>query len=372
LNPPSHLEESLQRAMDVIRGKVAEMATLGERALQASLQAFVERNRQLAYSVILRDQYLDELETEVDRLCLEFLVRQQPAAGHLRFVFTAIKVNKELERIGDYAESIARQALSLGTPELPLPYPEFVELANLAAHTLHDAVEAFLGQDAELARRTALIEERANTVRNEINAELLGLHQAGRLPAEALAPLMTIARRFERVTDQAKNICEEVLYLCTGEFIKHPGAEAFRILFVDADNRCLSQMAEGIGNAMGLARFVFSSAGIAPVPVDSQVVEFMTKKGIDVSRQTSKTREQVPHWEHYQVMIALGEEGRKTFPNPPTKTICLTWPAQDPTAVEGGGAAVLAAFESTYRFLEEQIRDLVEAIRGEPNQPRSS
>ena len=82
--------------MDAIRAKVTQMAGLDERALKASLQAFVERNRQLAYSVILRDQYLDELETELDRLCLEFLVRQQPAAGPLRFVFTTIKINKEL------------------------------------------------------------------------------------------------------------------------------------------------------------------------------------------------------------------------------------------------------------------------------------
>jgi phosphate transport system protein len=81
------------------------MAGLSERALEASLRALVERDRQLAYSVILRDQYLDEMETELNRLCLEFLVRQQPVAGQLRFVFTTIQINKELERIGDYAET---------------------------------------------------------------------------------------------------------------------------------------------------------------------------------------------------------------------------------------------------------------------------
>ncbi len=107
-----HLEESLQRGIDLIRGKVVEMADLSERALKASLQALIEQNRQLAYSVILRDQYIDELETELDRLCLEFMVRQQPAASHLRFVFATIKINKGLERVGDYAENIARRARS--------------------------------------------------------------------------------------------------------------------------------------------------------------------------------------------------------------------------------------------------------------------
>ena len=130
LNTHSHFEESLQRDMDLIRSKVAEMAGLSERALKASLQALVERNRQLAYSVILRDQYIDELETELNRLCLEFLVRQQPVAGHLRFVFTAIQINKELERIGDYAESIARQVLAVSALEPQPPYAVFIELGE--------------------------------------------------------------------------------------------------------------------------------------------------------------------------------------------------------------------------------------------------
>ena len=115
------------------------------------------------------------------------------------------------------------------------------------------------------------------------------LSRNNRLPAAALTPLMTIARRFERVTDQAKNLCEEVLYMCTGEFTKHKGADAFRILFFDLDNARLSQMAEGIATAMRQPRFVFSSAGAAPQPIDERVVKFMAGKGIDIWR-----REHVP------------------------------------------------------------------------------
>src|SRR5216110_1350789 len=103
----SHYEETLQRDIKAIQAKLTKMAQLDERALRDSLKALVERNRQLAYAVILRDQYIDELEKEIDRLCLEFLVRQQPAGAHLRFAYATIKINLELERIGDYAESIA-------------------------------------------------------------------------------------------------------------------------------------------------------------------------------------------------------------------------------------------------------------------------
>jgi phosphate transport system protein len=365
LDKHPHLEESLQRGIDLIRGKVVEMADLSERALKASLQALIEQNRQLAYSVILRDQYIDELETELDRLCLEFMVRQQPVASHLRFVFATIKINKGLERVGDYAENIARQVLAMTALKTQPPYAKITELANLSVHMLHDAVQAFVNQDADLARRTMEIEARADALRNTINTELAELRAAHRLPGPALEPLTGIARRYERVTDQAQNVCEEVLYMCTGEFAKHKGAEAFRILLIDERNACLSQMAEGIGTALGAPRFVFSSAGTAPQPVDKRAVDFMVLKGIDISRQSTKSLEQVPYWEYYQVMIALDQAGRQALPGPHTKTVCLIWPVTDPATAEGPAEAVQAAFESAYQALDTQIRELVQAILGD-------
>src|SRR5512132_2260814 len=116
-----HFEEHLQRDIEFIRKKVRTMAQLADRALRDSLGALVDRNLTLAYSVILRDQYIDELEKEIDRLCLEFLVRQQPVAGHLRFAYATIKINLELERIGDYAESVARQVLKVSGLHEKLP-----------------------------------------------------------------------------------------------------------------------------------------------------------------------------------------------------------------------------------------------------------
>jgi arsenate reductase len=177
---------------------------------------------------------------------------------------------------------------------------------------------------------------------------------------------MTIARRFERVTDQAKNLCEEVLYMCTGEFTKHKGGDNFRILFFDFNNAGLSQMAEGIGNSMGQARFIFSSAGIAPQPVDARAVKFMAQKGIDISGQTSKSLEQVPQWELYQVVIALSAQARDAVPIRAKKTICLTWSVPDPAQVQGPPDAVVATFESAFQSLQSQIRELVGAILEQP------
>jgi protein-tyrosine-phosphatase len=305
-------------------------------------------------------------------LCLDFLVRHQPVAGHLRFVFTAIQINKELERIGDYAESVARQVLAVSGLEPQPPSALFIELGELSIRMLREAVRAFLEQDADLATRTMVMEEQANLLRTSINAELMELSRRNQLSAAALTPLMTIARRFERVTDQAKNLCEEVLYMCTGEFTKHKGADAFRILFFDLDNACLSQMAEGIANALQQPRFVFNSAGAAPRPVDERVVKFMAEKGINISGQQSKPLEQVPDWQHFQVVIALGTQARKAFPIRPGKTIFFTWSIKDPKAIGGPPDLLPAAYQSAYQSLESHIKELLAAILEEPSNESKS
>jgi phosphate transport system protein len=366
LNTHLHLEETLQRDIETLHGKVAEMARLTDRALQASVQALVQGDRRLAYSVILRDQYIDELETELDRLCLEFLVRQLPAGSHLRLVFAVINVNRELERIGDYAESIARQVLTVSALTPQPSYARFVELGDLVVHMLRNAIQALLRQDADLAWRTMASEEVANTLRNTIISDLAEASRLGQLSPAALGPLTTVARRLERAADQVKNLCENVLYLCTGQFARHKGANGFHILFYDVNNACLSQMAEAIGNSLGLPRIHFSSAGAAPQPLDARAVEFLAAKGTDISRQAAKTLEQVPRWDQSQVIIALGPEAGSALPRLPAKTIVLTWPIPDPARVTGPSETWKPAFESAARSLESNIRELAAAILEEP------
>jgi phosphate transport system protein len=365
LNTTRHYEEHLQRDIDLIRKKIVAMAGLADRALRDSLEALVQKNLTLAYSVILRDQYIDELEKELDRLCLEFLVRQQPVAGHLRFAYATIKINLELERIGDYAESIARQVLKVSSIHERIPVTAFSELANVSIPMLRNAVKAFVEQDAKLARIAMEEEDKADALRTKLDSELLQLEQNGHIPLTALNPLQTIARRFERVADQAKNICEETLYMCTGEYMKHKEAEVLRILFVDENNSCRSQMAEGIANATNQNGFVFSSAGLEARAVDWRTVEFLKEKGIDISRQNSKSVNHIPNLEHYQVVIALAKTAQKVFPPPPTKTVGLDWNVEDPSRLPGSLADVRGAYEETFQYINTHVRELVHALVGQ-------
>jgi phosphate transport system protein len=357
----SHYEESLQRDIERIRTKVGTMADLAAGALDACLRALIERNRQLAYSIILRDQRIDALEKEVDRLCLEFIVRQQPVAKHLRFAYVTIKINQEVERIGDYAESIAKQILKISSLDTPVPIDRYRQIAGLSIPMFRDAVQAYLTENADLARRMSDIEEEVDGLKSLINAELFHLRQEDKIPLAALTPLMTIARRFERVSDQALNICEETLYMVTGEYQKHPGGDVWRVLFIDEHNSCRSQMAEGIGNSLNQPQFLFASAGLDPKPVDPTTVSFLREKGIDVSRCSSRGVASVPNLEFYQIIVALSREARRTFPAK-TKSICLDWSILDPSRVTGTPAEIKKAYDETFQQLQVQIQDLVQGV----------
>jgi len=366
--PPSpHLEALLQHDIDLIRAKLLAMVALDEQALTRAFHAFLKRDRQLAYSVILRDQDVDAMETELDRACLEFIVRHQPVAGHLRFVYAASKVVSQLERVGDYAESIARQVLLIAAIPFEAPTEKFNEIVNLAIPMLHNAVRAFVDKNADLARATMASEPRVNQIRDSLTADLVEWRAQGRLPLEALPPLITLARRFERVSDQATNICEEALYFATGEYLRHTPREGFRVLFVDETNGCLSRIAESVANRMAAERFSFDSAGLTAGAVDPQTVRFLSEKGVDISHRPPRSIDQVPQLDQGHVVVALSEEAEKAFPQKPAKTLGLQWSVPDPCKKRGTPEEVRDDYERAYQSLTTHIRDLVQAILGNDN-----
>jgi phosphate transport system protein len=315
--------------------------------------------------VILRDQDVDALDTELDRRCMEFIVRHQPAGSNLRFIYSGSKITSQLERVGDYAESIARQVLTVSSLDYEVPIERFSEIANLAIPMLHNAVQAFVDRNPDLARTTMRIEPQVNQVRDKITADLLELRERGILPLEALTPLITVARRFERVSDQATNICEEALYFATGEYMRHLAREGFRVLFVDETNGCLSRIAEAIGCQMGAQRFSFGSAGLTAGPVDPQTIWFLSEKGIDISHQPAVAVDQVHELEKVQVVVALSKASEKAFPQKPAKTLGLHWLVPDPSKARGTPQEVRAAYDQAFDMLTNHIRDLLQAILGD-------
>ena len=186
--------------------------------------------------------------------------------------------------------------------------------------------------------------------------------QSNELPVKALSPLLTIMNRLERTADQAKDICQEVLYMCTGEYLKHPGSDVFRVLFVDDDNASASQIAEAIGNSLGQPKFVFWSAGLERKAIDPNVVKYLEERGLDISSRSSKAIEQVPHLEHFQVIVALSQAARRVLPAPPTKAVCLDWSTINAAESTTSAEPKLPTYQEFYDFLFDHVRDLVEAV----------
>jgi len=358
----SQLEASLLHDINLIKSTVTEMAEQCERALRGALRALVGGERQAAYLVILRDQRIDEMEQQLDRLCLEFLIRQQPVAGHLRFAYAAIKISTELERIGDHAEAVARRVLKLDDLGAPAWLAGFEQMGEATIGMLRDAVRAFVTQDDALARATMQVERAVDKMRREIDRTLVAEQEGGHLTLEPFALLSTMSRRIERVSDEVRNMCAETLYMITGDYVKHKSPEAYRILFVDQHNHCRSQMAEAIAGSLAHPRLLFSSAGIDPRPVDPRLPEFLAEHGLDISRSGPKSLDQIPNLEHYHVVVSFDADAYLALRFRRTPTVCIDWAVHDPSAAPGTLAENRDDYERTFAFIRSQLHDLVEAI----------
>lgn len=359
---PAYLDESRQRAMEQIKVFVKKMSWLADKALQDCVKALTEKDRQLAYGVILRDQYINEKEIEIDQLCLEFLVRQQPVAEPLRFAYATIKINLELERIGDYAEGIANNILRIIDRPIEEAHKDIIELTNLATSLLKDATKAYIDLDAALAQKSIEAGGAVDTLRLQVNQQFIKLFNEKKISFDDLEPLLSITRRFDRVIDQVRNICGEVKYIVTGEFTKHVGAHNFRILFMDKHNSCRSQIAEAIANSFKQPRFIFSSAGFEPRPIDEATRSFMAGKGFDLSLMQPKDITQIPNLEYYQVVIALTPEARRFFAKAHRKIVLIDWVMEDPSETVGPPERVQEAYEKAYQFIHLHLTELMQAV----------
>ncbi|MDZ7346688.1 MAG: hypothetical protein ONA69_07845, partial [candidate division KSB1 bacterium] len=292
-------------------------------------------------------------------------VRQQPVGIHLRFIYAVLKMVSGLERIGDYAESMCRQIVllqNLGADYESLP---FEELADASIKMFRDAVQAFADRDLEKARQLMDIEDVADNLRFKINQQIFELRAKGVLGDEAINPLLTIARRLERVADQAKSICQETYYVVTGENVRHSAASGYNILFVDDDNAIISQMAEGIANSLQKPKFRFFSAGINPQPIHPMIVGFMAEKGINISEQKPKSVAEVTGKETIHGVILLSPHIKPSQLSLPLTTIVIEWPMKMPKMKPNDPGALFPHLEKAFDSLRANICDLIEAISGE-------
>ena len=211
----------LQREIERVKKSILALCAIVEDQVQASVRAMLERDVELAHSVEQRDRDIDQREVEVEEECLKILALHQPVAIDLRFIVAAMKINNDLERIGDLAVNIARKAVSFAAePPMAIAF----DIAGMWEKThamLRDSLDALVNMDGALAVDVCRRDDEVDRIKHEIRTG--AEEQIRREPEKvrALMRLLAVSRNLERIADCATNIAEDVIYMSQGRIIRH-------------------------------------------------------------------------------------------------------------------------------------------------------
>jgi len=213
----THLHSDLQR----LQRQLLYLAGEVEQNFRKAMVSLAERKQDLALSVIEADRAIDQREVELEEDCLKVLALHHPVANDLRFVTSCLKINNDLERIGDLAVNISKRAAVLTTsPPLPIP-PALARMADEASRMLRESLDAFVRNDADLARRVCKDDDVIDGLHAEINRMVIKQMEAHPAEVEPYVLLLGISKSIERMADHATNIAEDVVYIVEGAIIRH-------------------------------------------------------------------------------------------------------------------------------------------------------
>lgn len=212
-----HLDDELQ----VLRDLLMEMAYLVDEQLADAVDALSKLDLEQAERVRMRDDEIDALELKIDRQCERILALHQPVASELRMIITAIKINTDLERIGDHAKNLARAATVVAEAPGVLESSRLTEMADAARAMLRRVQDAFTTRDRVAARAVVADDQTVDRLYLDVLAELVAYGQAHPEELRAVSRLFTSAKSIERISDHAKNIAEQVVFLVEGTDIRH-------------------------------------------------------------------------------------------------------------------------------------------------------
>ena len=207
--------------LEQLKMKLLEMGALVESSIQLSVLAVTKKDRSAAAEVFRNEARINAIQLEVDDFAVKLLALQQPMAGDLRLIVAAVKINTDLERMGDLAENIARRALTrLEEPPIQ-PVIDIPHIAVLVQSMVRKALDAFVARDAELARSVLASDDAVDSLRTACYRELVSfMEQDSHNIQEALA-LLSVTRNLERIADHSTNIAEDVIFLVKGVDVRH-------------------------------------------------------------------------------------------------------------------------------------------------------
>ncbi|MCA8950843.1 MAG: hypothetical protein KDE27_15170 [Planctomycetes bacterium] len=350
---PTYYEERLQKDLSWIQQLVAIVGTAVVNGIDDAVRSVLTLDKDLAAATVLGDLTINRQTRELDRLCHVFVARHLPSAGHLRYVSSVLRLGIALERMGDYATTMSRTAAQLSAPAPQVVAHDLEMMARHAHRMLRDGLRSFDARDAVLARATLTTASQFTQHFDKVFADLVDEGEARTRPVTDLFALMATFNRLERVIHQAKNICEETIFVATG---RAKGEKVYELLFVDESNSGASLLAEHFTRKNFPASGRYRSAGWHPAEeTDASYVEFAHTVGLDLAESWPKPlaaqREQL---DDFHFLVGLGVGARERIGPVPFHTTVLEWPVD-----------VAAPPDAVYRALAPRIRELMEQLRGE-------
>ncbi|HMK56039.1 MAG TPA: phosphate signaling complex protein PhoU [Dissulfurispiraceae bacterium] len=204
-----------------LNGIVLQMGSLVEKAIKDSVQALVERDNDLAGSVIEGDHRINSLDVEIDEASIRLIALRQPKAGDLRLITTAMKITTDLERMGDLAVNIAQRAIELNKEPILKEYVDIPRMREIAQGMTRDALDAFVKRDMKLAKDVIMRDDEIDDLKHKVLSELLFMMTENSSIICRAMRITFVAQYLERIADHATNIAEMVLYLIEGKIIRH-------------------------------------------------------------------------------------------------------------------------------------------------------
>ncbi len=211
----------LQRDVDRLKARVLALSAEVESDVRSAVRAVEERDESLARRVIEGETRMNAMEVDVEEECLKILALHQPVAADLRYIIAVLKINHDLERIGDLAVHVAERALFLcKEPPLGVPF-RLGEMADKAQLMLKKVLDAFVGMDATAARAVCMADREIDEMNRDVFRQVKKAVEQTPSRFEALLQVLHIARHLERIADHATNIAEDLIYLVEGRIVRH-------------------------------------------------------------------------------------------------------------------------------------------------------
>ena len=215
--PRIHFQQQLAELKD----KLLAMAALAQQSVESAVDAYLQRDKGLCQYVKQNESAINGAQRELDEMAYELLAKEQPMAIDLRFILAVIKINGDLERIGDQSEGIARRTKdTLKIPQIDLPV-DFAAMGEFAARMIRSAVQALLDGDAQLAETVREMDDEIDRMNRRAHSDLLQLIQEQPAFTQQAMNGILVSRNLERIADHASNIATDVIFWIRGADVRH-------------------------------------------------------------------------------------------------------------------------------------------------------